>query len=224
MNRYKNNFINWDVCNEVLHYDFYKERLGPNATLDFFETAQKLDPLAKLFMNDFYVVESCDDMNSTVDAYILRMKELEQAGMLMDGIGIEGHFGVPNLPLMRAVLDKLATLQLPIWLSEARYLEAVLRKGFSHPSVNGIVVWAAIHPYGCYEMCMLNLPTGNVMDNLLKEWQTGTVNGQTDEHGSFSFDGFLGEYKVTVNYLDRTTNLTFSLRSGSETKHVNIHL
>ena len=36
----------------------------------------------------------------------------------MDGIGLEGHFTIPNSPLMRAILDKLATLGLPIWLTE----------------------------------------------------------------------------------------------------------
>jgi len=36
----------------------------------------------------------------------------------MEGIGLEGHFTVPNPPLIRAVLDKLATLKLPIWLTE----------------------------------------------------------------------------------------------------------
>ncbi|WRX28840.1 hypothetical protein QQP08_021327 [Theobroma cacao] len=61
---------------------------------------------------------------------------------------------------MRAVLDKLATLGLPIWLTEvdisssvgeelqAIYLEQVLREASSHPSVNGIMLWTALHPKG----------------------------------------------------------------------------
>ena len=36
----------------------------------------------------------------------------------MDWIGLEGHFTVPNPPLMSAILDKLATLGLPMWLTE----------------------------------------------------------------------------------------------------------
>jgi len=36
----------------------------------------------------------------------------------MDGVGLEGHFTIPNLPLIRAILDKLATLDLPVWLTE----------------------------------------------------------------------------------------------------------
>ena len=118
MSKYREEFIHWDVSNEMLHFDFYEQRLGPNATLHFYETAHALDPLATLFMNEFNVVETCSDVNSTVDNYILRLRELKRGGVSMDGIGLEGHFTVPNLPLMRAVLDKLATLGLPIWLTE----------------------------------------------------------------------------------------------------------
>ena len=69
-------------------------------------------------MNDFNVVETCSDVNSIVDTYISKIRELERGGVSMDGIGLEGHFTIPNPPLMRAILDKLATLGLPIWLTE----------------------------------------------------------------------------------------------------------
>lgn len=118
LSRYKGDFVHWDVSNELLHFDFYEQRLGPNASLGFFDTVRKIDPLATLFMNDFNVIETCNDDKSTVDNYIVRLKELNEGGGILEGIGLEGHFGKPNIPLMRAVLDKLATLQLPIWLTE----------------------------------------------------------------------------------------------------------
>ncbi|XP_059654003.1 endo-1,4-beta-xylanase 5-like isoform X2 [Cornus florida] len=242
MSKYREEFIHWDVSNENLHFDFFEQKLGPNASLHFFETARQSDPLATLFLNEFNVVETCSDNKTSVDGYISWIRELERAGVSMDGIGLEGHFGVPNRPLMRAVLDKLATLRLPIWLTEidiskivpkqevrAVYLEEVLRESFSHPSVNGIMLWTAIHPNGCYRMCLTdnefrNLPAGDVVDKLLKEWQTGVLEGHTDEHGAYSFSGFLGEYKVTVDYGNRTANSTFSLCRADETRHFNIQL
>ncbi|KAI4297746.1 hypothetical protein L6164_037617 [Bauhinia variegata] len=241
MSKYKGEFIHWDVSNEMLHFDFYEQRLGPHATLHFFETSHKSDPLATLFMNDFNVVETCSDVNSTVDAYISRLRELQEVGVFMDGIGLEGHFTIPNLPLMRAILDKLATLGLPIWLTEvdisktldkysqAIFLEQVLREGFSHPSVNGIMLWTAFHPQGCYQMCLTdsnfqNLPAGDVVDKLLQEWETVDINGITDEYGSYSFYGFLGEYRVNARYGNRTANSTFSLSGGEETRHLTIQL
>ncbi|XP_043712788.1 endo-1,4-beta-xylanase 5-like isoform X2 [Telopea speciosissima] len=243
MNKYRGEFIHWDVSNEMLHFDFYQQRLGLNATLHFFEIAHQSDPLATLFMNDFNVVETCADGNSTVDDYISSLRELQRAGgaSSMAGIGLEGHFTVPNIPLMRAVLDKLATLGLPIWLTEidisntidkqtqAIYLEDVLREGFSHPSVTGIILWTALGPNGCYQMCLTdndlrNLPAGDVVDKLLQEWQTGELEGQTDEHGSYSFYGFLGEYKAYARYGDKAANTTFSLSRGDETRHFSIQL
>ncbi|XP_074275665.1 endo-1,4-beta-xylanase 5 [Silene latifolia] len=241
MNKYKEEFIHWDVSNEMLHFDFYEERLGPNATLSFFETAHCADPLATLFMNEFNVVETCSDVNSSVDAYVERLRDLKRAGVTMAGIGLEGHFTKPNPPLIRGILDKLGTLGLPVWLTEvdishtldkytqATYLEQVLREGFSHKSVDGLMLWTALHPGGCYQMCLTdnnfdNLPAGDVVDKLLSEWQTGKVEGNTDKFGAFNFHGFLGEYKVLVEYGNRSANSTFSLTQGHETKFFNIQV
>ncbi|XP_019428464.1 PREDICTED: uncharacterized protein LOC109336359 isoform X2 [Lupinus angustifolius] len=61
---------------------------------------------------------NCSDVNSTVDAYISSLRELQHDGVLMVGIGLESHFTVPNISLVRTILDKFATLDLPIWLTE----------------------------------------------------------------------------------------------------------
>ncbi|KAJ4812324.1 hypothetical protein LUZ62_024890 [Rhynchospora pubera] len=243
LRRYKGDFVHWDVSNEMLHFNFYEERLGPNATLEFFQTAKQADPLTTLFMNDFNVVETCEDDNASVDNYVVRLRQLMQGdeGMLQ-GIGLEGHFGKPNIPLMRAVLDKLATLKLPVWLTEidisrnlglqnqAAYLEEVLREGFSHPSMHGIMLWTALDKSGtCYQMCLTdtnfqNLPTGDVVDKLLKEWQSIDIKGQTNVRGSYSFSAFLGEHEVSVSSGNATKRVTFSLDGSQETKHINVQL
>ncbi|KAM3233827.1 hypothetical protein P3L10_019186 [Capsicum annuum] len=117
MSKYKDEFIHWDVKNELFHFDFYEQRLGQNATLEFYRTMRQQDPLSTLFLNEFKVVENCDSM-STADKYISKLRELKEDGMSVNGIGLEGHFGVPNRPRIRATLDKLATLGLPICLRE----------------------------------------------------------------------------------------------------------
>ncbi|PKA51051.1 hypothetical protein AXF42_Ash007708 [Apostasia shenzhenica] len=244
LSRYRGDFVHWDVSNEMLHFDFYERRLGPNASAEFFRTAAAADPLAAVFMNEFNVVETCDDEKSTVDLYVARLKEMIAGGAVqLEGIGLEGHFSRPNLPLMRAILDKLATLNLPIWLTEvdvsksfdqqtqAKYLEDVLREGFSHPGIDGIMLWTALHPDGtCYQMCLTgddlrNLPAGEVVDRLLGEWETTETGAETtDERGTYSFHGFLGEYKVAVSYDGRSTETTLALSGGDETRHLNIQL
>ncbi|KAG6403631.1 hypothetical protein SASPL_135859 [Salvia splendens] len=241
MHKYRGDFVHWDVNNEMLHFDFYEDRLGPNATLHLFKAAHQSDPLATLFMNEFNVVETCSDAESTVDAYVSRMRGLQRGGVTVGGIGLQGHFDVPNPPLMRAVLDKLATLGLPIWLTEvdisneftketqAIYLEEVVREGFSHPAVNGIVLWTAFRRGRCYQMCLTdgnfsNLATGEAVDKLMKEWSSDGLEGRSNEHGSYSFFAFLGEYKITAKYGDKTVDSTFSLSQGRETRHFNIQL
>lgn len=112
---------------------------------------------------------------------------------------------------------------------QAVYLEEVLREGFSHPSVRGMLLWSALHPNGCYQMCLTdnnfrNLPAGDVVDKLLREWETGAVRGKTDERGSYSLDGFLGEYQVLVKHGNKSAKATLFLHQSEETGHFYIHL
>ncbi|KAH9317785.1 hypothetical protein KI387_019554, partial [Taxus chinensis] len=118
MTRYAGNFINWDVSNEMLHFSFYEDRLGSNASDGFYQAAQEIDPWTPMFMNDYNVIESCDDSEASVDAYIQRLIEIRASGRVMEGIGLESHFDKPNIPFVRAALEKLSTLGLPIWLTE----------------------------------------------------------------------------------------------------------
>lgn len=228
VNRYAGNFINWDVSNELLHFSFYEDKLGPHASDFFFEAAQEIDPWTPMFMNDYNIIETCDDSQGTVDSYIEKLQELRNSGRVIEGIGLESHFSKPNLPLMRAVLDKFRTLGLPIWLTEvdvsskfdqqtqARYLEQILREGFSYPGVEGILMWSAMHSYGCYQMCLTdnafnNLAAGDVVDRLLDDWTT-RLRGATDENGSFKFEGFLGDYDLAALYGTKNVSKTWTLR------------
>lgn len=88
---------------------------------------------------------------------------------------------------------------------KATYLEQVLREGHAHPNVNGIVMWTAWKPQGCYRMCLTdnnfnNLPTGDVVDELLKEWGGGgqVLSGTTGPDGAFEAMLFHGDYEVRV--------------------------
>ncbi|XP_031103178.1 endo-1,4-beta-xylanase 4-like [Ipomoea triloba] len=243
MERYKDTFIHWDVNNEMLHYDFYERRLeNPKASLEFYHMAQAIDPNTTLFMNDFRLVESCGN-GSNVDGYIAKIREFQLNGIKLLGMGLEGHFFDGLNPVFsRAVMDKFATVGVPVWLTEvdvnitygvekqAQYLERVLREGYAHPGIGGIVIWAAINPYGaCWQMCLTdkdfnNTPVGDVVDKLLAEWHTGTLTGKTDSNGSFSFSGFLGNYRVTVEHPSRRFETTVSLSKGVGPQQFQIHM
>ncbi|KAG0485408.1 hypothetical protein HPP92_009487 [Vanilla planifolia] len=141
------------------------------------------------------------------------------------GIGLESHFDQPNIPFMRAALDKLARAGVPIWLTEvdvfkspnqAWYLEEVLREGYGHPAVQGIVMWGGWHQEGCNKMCLTdnsfrNLATGDVVDRLLKEWRSEHVAGTTYADGFFQARLFHGEHDIVVVHPSGEMNVSREL-------------
>jgi GH35 family endo-1,4-beta-xylanase len=123
VSRYRGQLIAWDVVNENLHFSFFEDKLGENASSEFFSTAQKLDPNAIMFMNEYNTIEySCDEKASAVN-YRKKLQEILQypgnEGIIA-GIGLQGRFGSgqPNLAYMRSSLDILGSTGLPIWLTE----------------------------------------------------------------------------------------------------------
>ncbi|TVU30653.1 hypothetical protein EJB05_22284, partial [Eragrostis curvula] len=214
--RYAGKVIAWDVVNENLHYDFFETRLGPDASPRIYQQVGKLDKTAILFMNEFNVLEQPGDLDAVPTKYAAKMAQIRafagNAGLRL-AVGLESHFSAPpNIPYMRAALDTLGQLGVPIWLTEvdvapgpmqAAYLEEVLREGYAHPSVQGIVMWAAWHASGCYVMCLTddnfrNLPVGDVVDKLIAEWRTHTKAVTTDADGVVQVDLVHGEYNFTV--------------------------
>ncbi|XP_024163816.1 endo-1,4-beta-xylanase 4 [Rosa chinensis] len=86
-------------------------------------------------------------------------------------------------------------------IKRAWYLEQILREVHSHPQIQGIVIWSAWQPQGCYRMCLTdynfkNLATGNVVDKLLHEWGLwafDSTSATTDANGFFEASLFHGE-------------------------------
>ncbi|CAN0881217.1 Endo-1,4-beta-xylanase 5 [Linum grandiflorum] len=223
VSRYKGQVISWDVVNESLHYTSLENRFGKYIFALVYNLAYKADGGATpLFFNEYNTVEESRDGTSTPARYLQKLREIRRFAdnyKIEFGIGLEGHFRAnPNIPYMRASMDTLAAAKLPIWLTEvdvewspnqATFLEEVLREGHAHPSVQGMVVWGAWNPQGCFKMCLTdnsfrNLPTGDVVDKLLLEWGgrgaafSSYVVGQTDENGYLETSLFHGDYNVSI--------------------------
>lgn len=87
--------------------------------------------------------------------------------------------------------------------SQAQYLEEVLREAYSHPAVEGIIIFAGPAPAGFYataltDMSFNNTPAGDVVDKLIKEWKPEDLKAHTDEGGFFGTSLLHGEYEITV--------------------------
>uniref|UniRef100_A0A1D1YQM1 Endo-1,4-beta-xylanase C n=2 Tax=Anthurium amnicola TaxID=1678845 RepID=A0A1D1YQM1_9ARAE len=240
MSRYRGQVIGWDVVNENLHFAFFESNLGRSASAVLYQKAQQLDSSTPLFLNDYNTIEDASDSQSTPSKYLQKLREMRNGRAM--AIGLEGHFHTPNIPYMRSSLDVLARANLPIWLTEvdvspsanqAHYLEQVLREAYAHPAVEGIIIWAARRPEGCYRMCLTdnefrNLPTGDVVDKLIREWKTHQVVGTTDDNGIFEAQLFHGDYDVMISYPSLNSSMAQNLKvaagsSPEETLHVELY-
>ncbi|KAM7254167.1 hypothetical protein ACFE04_031849 [Oxalis oulophora] len=231
--RYRGKVIAWDVVNENLHTNFYESKLGQAASSNIFKSVRRLDKSATLFMNEYNTIEDSSDPAATPPKYLQKLRQIQKlSGIYNIGIGLEAHFKTLNLPYMRSGIDILGATKLPIWLTEVDVfqsqpgdLDQVLREGHAHPQVKGIIMWAGWTPSGCNRMCLTynnfrNLPTGNVVDNLLRGWGAlGTVtSGKTDANGLYEMPLFHGEYEVKISH----PTIIEKSSSSSMVKYLNV--
>ncbi|XP_060216850.1 endo-1,4-beta-xylanase 5-like [Lycium barbarum] len=216
MNRYKGQFIHWDVDNENLHYEFLDNKLGEkNVTASFYNKAHKIDEKPLLFLNEFGTIEQHRDRYATPARYLQKIRKLRSNGHGGPlGIGLQGHFDTPNLPHIRSAIDILASANLPIWITELdvstrpnqeMYLDQILRELHAHPAVKGIMIWSPWQPQGCYKMCLTdnsfqNLPSGNIVDKFMQELSNKGFQGNTDSNGYLKTSLFHGDYQAKISH------------------------
>ncbi|KAB2636042.1 hypothetical protein D8674_026576 [Pyrus ussuriensis x Pyrus communis] len=231
VSRYQGQLIAWDVVNENLHFSFYEDNLGENASAEFYSTAQQLDPDTTMFMNEYNTIEYSSDEKSSPANYKKKLEEIlsyPRNENLSLGIGLQGHFGSgqPNIAYMRSTLDMLGAIGLPIWLTEvdvekdpnqAQYLEEVLREGYSHPAVQGIIMFVGPEIAGFNVTTLVdknfkNTPAGDVVDKLIEEWNSNTQEIIADDQGYIDVSLFHGDYEITAEGRVANTSATLSLR------------
>ncbi|MFO8006321.1 MAG: endo-1,4-beta-xylanase [Candidatus Brocadiia bacterium] len=146
--RYRGRIVEYDVNNEMVHGDFYAERLGPEIRVRMFQWAAEGDPGATLYVNDYKILSGED-----VEEYARQIEWLIEQGAPVGGIGCQGHFWGPmDAEQVHASLDRLAEFGLPIRVTEfdlgtedeqlkAQRLVEFYRTCFAHPAVTGVLMW-----------------------------------------------------------------------------------
>ncbi|XP_004496874.2 endo-1,4-beta-xylanase 5-like [Cicer arietinum] len=242
--RYKGKVIAWDVMNENVHYRFFEDKLGENASAIYYSKAHELDPTVPMFMNEFNTIAYSGEKIASPANYVKKLKEIMEFpgnDRIPFAIGLQGHFsqGQPNLAYMRSSLDFLGATGLPIWLTEtsmdpqpqqAEYFEEVLREAYSHPAVKGIIMFAGPAQAGFLGTLLADqnftiTPTGQVVDNLIHEWGTGPTHTLiSDTTGIVDISLNHGDYDVTVTHpvTQYIQNLNLSVNKGLS--HQNIHV
>lgn len=244
---FRGKFVHWDINNEMLHGTFFKDGLGEDIHPWMFKRTRELDPDARLFVNEFNILSVDQDFNEVqVDEYIAHTKRLIDQGAPIHGVGIQGHIWAEDITahpqLLKARLDKVAKLGLPIWISEfdvadedeasnADKLEVVYRTAYSHPKVEGImmwVFWAGASWRGpnagiAKQDWTLN-EAGRRYETLMAEWSTN-ASGATDTNGEFPCRGFFGNYAVTITAETAPARKeTFALTPGQGPQTVTVQM
>ena len=235
--RYADDFEHWDVNNEMISNSFFADRLGPSIRPLMFQLARSIDPDCTLMVNDYSVIS--DNRQTAIRQQV---EGIEAAGALVDAIGVQGHFdSPPSAEAVLARLDHVARTGKPIWITEfhvtapdpearADALEDVYRAAFSHPAVEGILMWgfwAGAHFQGP-DSAIVDLDwtinaAGQRYLALRKEWSTGE-SGTTNSKGLLRTRAYLGVLRIDV-----TTGRGFQTREidlipgpGAETIQIEV--
>src|SRR5690606_35778505 len=113
--RYKGRFAEYDLNNEMIHGNYYEDRLGPEITKLMAQWAHNGDPDAKLFLNDYDILTG-----NKLPEYMAQIRTLLAQGVPVSGIGVQGHLHAETFDRneLRRALDSLAVFGLPIRITE----------------------------------------------------------------------------------------------------------
>lgn len=98
--RYDGKINAWDVINEALEEDgtfrksIFLELLGEDYLVEAFRLAQKASPNSELYYNDYNIEQPKKRAGA-----IKIIKKIQEAGVRIDGVGIQGHWSINGLPL-----------------------------------------------------------------------------------------------------------------------------
>lgn len=230
--------VDWDVVNEpYTHYDLL-EILGRDVMVEWFKLARQADPDAVLYLNEAGQPNSPPSAER-YDVLYNDLKMLIDGGAPIGGIGMQGHFqsNLNSPEELLAIYDRFAVFGLPIKITEldiehpdpqvqADYMRDFLTVTFSHPAINGIVLWGFWEGQhwrpqrALWARDWTIRPVGQAwLDLVRKEWWTN-ADGTTDAQGRYTTRGFLGDYEITVTSGDRTKSAKVSLDRDGETLRV----
>ncbi|HEV7300348.1 MAG TPA: endo-1,4-beta-xylanase [Tepidisphaeraceae bacterium] len=226
----------WDVINETWSNHAIMDLLGNQEMVRWFQLARAADPNVKLYYNDFTMLSGGAVEPDRIEHLYQTVKYLIDNGAPIDGIGEQGHFGdtVVEPERMLAILDRFATFGLPIRITEfdvntadeklqADYTRDFYTAAFSHPAVNGILMWGFWEPAhwmpnaAMYKADWTPKPSADAFVDLTRrQWWT-SVDGTTDAAGSFATRAFYGNYELSATVAGKPPRvLPFSLAPGQE--------
>ncbi|MEJ5228382.1 MAG: endo-1,4-beta-xylanase [Pseudothermotoga sp.] len=243
MTQFKGLIQMWDVVNEPIVQRWF-DNLSQDYVIEAYRLARKVDPNAKLILNEFGVLTNNDTRRRFVN---LARKLIEEN--LIDIIGVEAHIfdardlkmQLENLEGIYTALDEIAVLGKPIHITEfqipllavieafnvdvetAEKLQAEIVKifytfFFSHPAVEVIVYWNFYRAWqqgsGFLRDDLTIKPMYYVLKDLIHREWKTSLNIRTDQEGKVSFRGFPGTYEIRAKYDDQEKIFNITVSKG----------
>ncbi len=229
----------------MAHGNFYKDVLGADYSAYMHKRVKELDPDVKIAVNDFNVLTPQGGWDGVIEKYMANIKDLVNRGAPIDIVAVQGHYADEQTIDVTNVyrrLDRLTTnLNLPIWITEfdiefadeqerADNLENLYRIAFSHPNVEGILMWGfwADRHWRDDHAAIVDKDwtvnaAGRRYQQIRQEWRT-EESKSTNSSGVASFRAFHGEFDVEITLAGgQKVNSNFYLEPGDSTLQVEIN-
>jgi endo-1,4-beta-xylanase len=147
--RYRGKVFSWDVVNEALNEDgtlrrsVFLTKIGDNYVTEAFRLAQAASPGTELYYNDYN-----NERPAKRAGCITLIKKIQAAGVRIDGVGIQGHWHVGQVPLkdIEESIEQYAALGIKVMFTELDI--EVLPRSFQGADVNQrITASPSLNPY-----------------------------------------------------------------------------
>lgn len=118
---YDQKVLGWDVVNEALNEDgtmrstVFQRVLGDDYVTEAFRLAQKAAPHTELYYNDYNIEQPAKRTGA-----VRLIRQIQEAGVRIDGVGIQGHWHAGKVPL-KDIEDSIleyAALGLQVMITE----------------------------------------------------------------------------------------------------------
>ncbi len=147
--RYKGKVASWDVVNEALNEDgtmrqsVFLKHLGEDFVTEAFRLAAEASPGTELYYNDYN-----NEQPAKRAGAIRIIKKIQDAGVRIDGVGIQGHWHLGKVPLQHIEESILEYAALGIKVSFTELDIEVLPRNFTGADVNqGLQGDPSLNPY-----------------------------------------------------------------------------
>jgi GH35 family endo-1,4-beta-xylanase len=229
--------VAWDVVNEERTNHDIMDQLpeGDAAMVSWFQKARQVDSNAKLYINEWGILSSAGDTNSSNQTqYFNTINYLKSQAALIDGIGFQGHFDESTITGPEGIwdiLDRFDTLGLDMQITEfdfdtddeqlqAMYTRDFLTAVFAHEGIDDFVMWgfwegAHWKPEAAMYLNDWSIkPNGEeFLDLVFDQWWTDEE-VEADQSGEATVRAFKGEHAVTVAWGGFSDEVAAALTDG----------